>query len=147
MKASDFLSPEERHLVEQAIAGSELHTSAEIRVHLETSYSGDILDRAATVFARLNMHRTRLRNGVLIFLGIENKKFAIIGDIGINRLVPENFWNNTRTIMESHFRNSEFGKGLAEGVRLAGEVLGIHFPHQQDDRNELSNEISFDSSE
>lgn len=147
MKASDFLSPDERRLVEQTIAESERLTSAEIRVHLETSYSGDILDRAATIFARLKMHRTKLRNGVLIFLGIKNKKFAIIGDIGINQLVHDDFWNSTRTIMESHFRNSEFGKGLSEGVRLAGEVLGKHFPHQQDDRNELSNDITFDSSE
>jgi uncharacterized membrane protein len=147
MKASDFLTPGGKLLVEKAIAESELQTSAEIRVHLETSFSGDILDRAASVFARLNMHRTKLRNGVLILLGIKNKQFAVIGDIGINRLVPKSFWDNTRSVMEEHFKRSEFATGLAAGVRLAGDELSKHFPRKPDDINELSNEISFDSNE
>ncbi len=147
MKASDFFTPEGRKLIEQAIAESELYTSAEIRVHVETFFEADVLDRASTVFARLKMHKTALRNAVLIFFGIKNKQFAIIGDSGINKLVPENFWNDAKALMEDHFRKSEFAEGLAAGVKMAGEQLRKHFPHQQDDINELPNEISFDSSE
>jgi uncharacterized membrane protein len=147
MKASDFFTPEGKKLIETAIADSERHTSAEIRVHIETSFDGDVLDRAASVFARLKMHRTALRNGVLIFLGIENKQFAVIGDSGINKLVPENFWDEVKTTMESHFRNAAFDRGLAAGVTLVGEQLRKHFPYQRDDINELSNELSFDGSE
>jgi uncharacterized membrane protein len=147
MKASDFFTSEGRRLIEQAIAESELYTSAEIRVHVETLFTGDILDRAATVFARLKMHRTAQRNAVLIFFGIENKQFAILGDSGINKLVPENFWDDTKASMENHFRNSEFAEGLAAGVKIAGEQLKKHFPHRPDDINELPNEISFDGSE
>jgi len=147
MKASDFFTPEGRKLIEQAIAESELYTSAEIRVHVETFFKDDILDRASTVFARLKMHKTKLRNAVLIFFGIKNKQFAIIGDSGINRLVPENFWNDTKAVMEKHFRNSGFAEGLVAGVRMPGEQLQKHFPHQQDDINELPNDLSFDSSE
>ena len=147
MKASDFFTPEGRKLIEQAIAESELYTSAEIRVHVETFFKGDVLDRASTVFALLNMHKTGLRNAVLIFFGIQNKQFAIIGDTGINRLVPENFWNDAKAVMEDCFRKSEFAEGLAVGVKMAGDQLRKHFPQQQDDINELPNEISFDSSE
>jgi uncharacterized membrane protein len=147
MKADDFFTAEGRKLIEEAIVESELYTSAEIRVHVETFFKGDVLDRASTVFARLNMHKTKLRNAVLIFFGIQNKKFAIIGDTGINQLVHENFWNETKTVMEDHFRSSEFAEGLAAGVRMAGEQLKKHFPHRQDDINELSNELSFDTSE
>jgi uncharacterized membrane protein len=88
-----------------------------------------------------------LRNGVLIFFGIRNKQFAILGDVGINQLVPANFWDETRALMESHFRNSEYAAGLAAGILMAGEQLRKHFPFQKDDINELSNEISFDTTE
>jgi len=147
MQASEFFTPEGRKMIEDAIRKAELNTSGEIRVHIETSFTGDILDRAATVFARLNMHKTKLRNGVLVFFAIKNKQFAILGDAGINRVVPDNFWNNIKTVMESHFVNSEFAVGLSVGVKLAGEQLKKHFPFQKNDANELSNEISFDSSE
>ncbi len=147
MKASEFFTPEGRQLIEQAIADAELDTSGEIRVHVEVVFTGNILDRAASVFAKLGMHRTNLRNGVLIFFAIRNRRFAILGDIGINRLVPENFWDETKAVMESHFRNSEFALGLAVGVKMVGDQLKKHFPHLRNDINELVNDISFDSSE
>jgi uncharacterized membrane protein len=147
MNAKEFFTPEGRQLIEKAILEAELGTSGEIRVHIEAEFEGSILDRAATVFARLNMHKTKLRNGVLIFFGIKNKQFAILGDAGINRVVPGNFWDETRALMESHFRNSEYAPGLALGVKMAGEQLRQHFPYQSDDINEIPNEISFDTSE
>jgi uncharacterized membrane protein len=147
MKAIDFFTPEGRQLIEQAILEAEKDTSGEIRVHVETEFAGDILDRAATIFARINMHKTQLRNGVLIFFGIRNRQFAILGDAGINKAVPDDFWENIKSVMESYFRNSEFATGLAIGVKMAGEQLKKHFPYQTDDLNELTNEISFDTSE
>lgn len=147
MKASEFFTPEQKKLIENAIRDAELDTSGEIRVHIETNFTGDVLDRAATVFAKLNMQKTELRNGVLIYLAIKNRQFAIIGDAGINKVVPENFWNEIKNAMESHFRVSEIALGLAVGVKMAGEQLKRHFPYQKDDTNELSNDISFDSSE
>jgi uncharacterized membrane protein len=147
MKASTFFTPEGRELIVQAITEAELDTSGEIRVHVETDFDGDVLDRAANIFARLNMHKTRLRNGVLIFFSINNKRFAILGDTGINQLVPDTFWNDIKAVMESHFKNSEFALGLSVGIKMAGEQLKKHFPFQKNDINELPNEISFDSSE
>jgi uncharacterized membrane protein len=147
MKASEFFTPEGRQLVEKAILEAELDTSGEIRVHVEIEFTGDILDHASAVFAKLKMHRTNLRNGVLVYFAIKNKKFAILGDAGINQVVPGNFWDDTKKVMESHFRNSEFALGLAVGVKMVGEQLKNHFPHQRDDINELPNELSFDTSE
>jgi uncharacterized membrane protein len=146
MKAADFFTQEEKKFIEQAITQAELNTSGEIRVHVETSFSGDVLDRATKVFAILKMHKTKLRNGVLFFLGLKNRQFAIIGDAGINSVVPENFWNEIKSVMEGHFRNAEFAPGLSAGVMMAGEQLKINFPHQKDDVNELSNEVTFDGS-
>jgi len=147
MKASEFFTPEGRHLIEQAILEAEKDTSGEIRVHVETEFKGDVLDRAATVFATIGMHKTDLRNGVLIYFGIKNRQFAIIGDAGINNVVPEGFWDLTKTSMQKYFTNSDFASGIATGIRMAGSQLKSHFPWQKDDKNELSDEISFDTSE
>lgn len=147
MKANDFFSPEGKQLIERAILEAEKATSGEIRVHVETEFKGNVLDRAASVFATIGMQNTSLRNGVLIYFAIKNRQFAIIGDAGINKVVPDNFWDQTKAAMEGFFRNSEFSSGIAAGVKMAGEQLQKHFPYQKSDLNELSNEISFDTSE
>jgi uncharacterized membrane protein len=147
MRASDLFTPEERKRIKQAIETAELNTSGEIRVHVEVSYNGTLLDRAATVFARLGMHKTALRNGVLFYLAVKKRQFAVIGDAGINKVVHPAFWDETRSVMEGYFKNSEFGEGLAKGILLTGEQLKKHFPHKADDINELPNEISFGKDE
>jgi uncharacterized membrane protein len=143
MKASEFFSKEDQKKIEEAINRAEHKTSGEIRVHIDTRCKGDVLDAAARVFATLNMHKTKLRNGVLIYLALEDRKFAIIGDAGINQKVPANFWDEIKNNMQVHFRNSEFTTGLIHGISMSGTQLRQHFPHAADDVNELSDEISF----
>lgn len=141
--ARDFFTKQEEQQIRQAIMNAELDTSGEIRVHIENKCPGDVMDRAAFIFKKLDMHQTKLRNGVLIYLAVKNRKFAIIGDQGINQVVPENFWDDVKLLMLNHFRNGEFTKGLSEAIALAGKQLQDHFPHQKDDVNELSDDISF----
>jgi len=141
--ARDFFSKQEEQQLRQAIMSAELDTSGEIRVHIENKCPGDVMDRAAFIFKKLNLQETKLRNGVLIYLAVKNRKFAIIGDKGINQVVPENFWDNAKLTMLNHFRNGDFTKGLSEAITLAGKQLRKHFPHQKDDVNELSDDISF----
>lgn len=143
MKAKDFFSADEQKQIVEAIRRAEKNTSGEIRVHLEWHCKGDVLDRAAKTFAMLKMHKTELRNGVLIYLAINDRKFAIIGDAGINAKVPDDFWDSTKELMVSHFKENRMVKGLVEGIAHAGEQLKKHFPYQQDDINELSDDISF----
>jgi len=143
MRASDLFSAEERKKIVQAIGEAELNTSGEIRVHVEISYGGELLNRASTVFARLGMHKTALRNGVLFYLAIKKRQFAVIGDAGINKVVPESFWDGIKSVMETHFRNSQFAEGLIKGIIMAGEQLKTNFPHQANDVNELPDELSF----
>jgi uncharacterized membrane protein len=126
-----------------AIKQAELNTSGEIRVHIENHCKGDVLDRAADIFAMLKMHKTELRNSVLFYLALGDKKFAVLGDAGINAVVPENFWESIKTTMATHFSQSDFAEGLTLGIGMAGEKLKAHFPYQKDDINELPNDISF----
>lgn len=141
--AVNFFSPEQKEDIKMAIQQAELDTSGEIRVHIENTCAGDVLDRSAYLFKKLEMHKTEARNGVLFYLAIENRKFAILGDAGINRLVPENFWDDIKMQMILHFRNNEFAEGLCKGIEEAGKQLKLHFPYQKADVNELSDEISF----
>ena len=143
MKASEFLSKEEQQSILQAIKQAEKDSSGEVRVHLENKCPGDVLDRAAEIFAHLKMHKTDQRNGILFYLAIENKKFAVIGDVGINKVVPEGFWDSIKESLRSYFVEGKFAKGLEVGILMTGEKLKTYFPHQADDVNELPDDISF----
>jgi len=147
IKASTFFTTEQKARVRDAIQEAESGTSGEIRVHIETSLTGNVLDRAAWIFERIGMHATGERNGVLFYLAVKNKQFAIIGDRGINAKVPENFWDKIKDVMQNHFRKGEFTEGLVQGILIAGSQLKEHFPYRKDDINELPDEISFDEPE
>jgi uncharacterized membrane protein len=144
MKAASFFTKEQQVLILASIKEAEKDTSGEIRVHIETSCAEDVLDRAAWVFDKLGMKKTAERNGVLFYLAVSDRKFAIIGDAGINSKVPAGFWDDIKGILQKNFRENRFTEGLTEGISLAGKQLKIHFPYQKSDINELSDQISFD---
>lgn len=141
-KADHFLTKEEEQTVVEAIRMAEKNTSGEIRVHIEKTTSKVPFDRALEVFHELKMDETQLKNGVLIYLAVADKKFVICGDKGINDLVTNDFWDTTKEIMKTQFKNGNFKQGLVDGILMAGEQLKKHFPWSADDTNELSNEIS-----
>ncbi|MES2064505.1 MAG: TPM domain-containing protein [Bacteroidota bacterium] len=134
---------EEQHRIQQAVADAEKNTSGEIRVCMEKTCSDNPLDRAAKYFAQLEMHKTRLRNGVLIYVATVDRKFAVIGDVGINSVVPADFWDSTKEAMLSHFKYGNLVEGIVTGIGQAGEQLKKYFPHLLNDKNELPDDIAF----
>lgn len=143
MAEASFTS-EQKKRIKAAIEEAEVNTSGEIRVHLEDRCKkNNVLDRAAQMFAELDMHKTDARNGVLIYMAVKDHKFAIIGDAGINTKVEDDFWDITKEKMLQHFKSGDLTQGLVEGILCAGERLKEHFPYQKDDKNELSDDISF----
>ena len=143
MNPSEFLGKENERLIKEAIEAAEHQTSGEIRVHIESKCKNDVLDRASWLFKKLKMHETKERNGVLIYLSVSDRKFAIIGDSGIHKVVPEGFWDKIKEIMISHFSKGEFAIGIITGIEKTGEQLKQYFPWKSDDVNELSDEISY----
>jgi uncharacterized membrane protein len=142
-KARRFLTTAQKEQIVRAIQAAERQTSGEIRVHVESSVDGaDPLERAQAVFKQLGMDRTELHNGVLIYLAVLDRKFAIIGDAGIDRVVPDDFWEETKEIIRSHFSAGRFVEGIVYGIQSAGEHLKTHFPYCAGDVNELDDEIS-----
>src|SRR5690606_39642683 len=141
-QVEDFLTAEEEAEVIEAIVEAERNTSGEIRIHLEASTKLDPYKRAQELFHLLKMDNTKEDNGVLIYVAVEDKKFTICGDKGIHKAVPDGFWDSTKDMIQSHFKKGQFKEGLVAGILKAGQELKAHFPWQQDDINELSDEIS-----
>lgn len=139
-----FFSKKDEQRIIAAIREAELQTSGEIRVHLEKEIIGDVQSVGYRIFHEIEMDQTTDRNGVLIFLVPDIRRFAIIGDEGIDKVVPPNFWEDVRDVMQNHFRQKQFVTGVCEGIKLTGQKLKEHFPHAgEDDVNELPDEISY----
>jgi uncharacterized membrane protein len=140
---SKLLTKTEEDKLVAAIAEAEASTSGEIRVHIEKKCDGDAVQRAIEVFEQLGMSKTEKKNGVLFYLASDSKKFAVIGDDGINKIVGKQFWNSTKEILHKHFVKGEFYTGLELSIAEIGKQLKSHFPYHKDDTNELPNDISF----
>ncbi len=138
-----FFSKEEETLIVGAIRKAELATSGEIRVHVEVGAEVAAISVAKRVFYRLGMEKTADRNGVLILLEVDRREFAIIGDEGIDKVVPADFWDSTRDIMQQYFQKGEFARGIELAIGEVGAQLKAYFPYQSDDVNELPDEISY----
>ena len=145
MTPAKYFTPAEKEAIVDAIRETEKNTSGEIRVHIENHAKKATLDRAAQVFADLKMHKTALRNGVLVYVALEDHKLAILGDAGINTKVPAGFWDNITARLAGHFKEGHACRGLCEAILAIGEQLKAYFPYQQNDINELPDDISFGS--
>ena len=143
MKLSKIFSDEEKQNIVDAIAKIESTSSAEVRVHIESKCPASPVDNAVKAFSRLKMYKTRDKNGVLLYVAINSKKCAIVGDVGIDKEVDKNFWNLCCEKMLLSFKENNYSQGIVDALNMAGEELTKHFPIREDDTNELSNEISF----
>jgi len=141
--AKQFFTPEEQQEIVHAIAQAELNTSGEIRVRIETYCRGNVLQHAAKLFHRLEMYKTKERNGVLFYVAVKSHKLAIVGDDGIHKHVKQAFWDELTKTMLVYFAKNQYKEGLIDGITAAGEKLKGYFPRQDDDVNELPDEISF----
>lgn len=138
----DFLTQTQEQEIIDAIRAAEKNTSGEIRVHLERNSDKDPLERAKEVFYFLKMDKTKNKNGVLFYVAVDDKKFSVLGDEGINSLVPDDFWNSIKDTVIQRFSRGSYSDGLKEGILATGQKLKEYFPFQINDKDELSNEIS-----
>jgi len=127
--------------IEAAITAAEQRTAGEIRVVIQAGKVDDPTARAAQEFARLKMHRTAARNGVLFLVAPDARTFAVFGDQGIHEKCGDDFWRGVAAVMESHFRAGDPTTALVEGIARAGELLATEFPRQSDDIDELPNQV------
>lgn len=138
-----FLSEEECALVSGAVAEAEHSTSGEIRIHIDSRCPGEPKERALRTFHALKMERTAARNAVLIYVSPSDRKLAVLGDKGINDVVPDGFWKDVCGLLSSRFASGQFVGGLCEAVSLIGSKLKAYFPYADNDVNELPDEVTF----
>ena len=124
-----------------AIREAEKKTSGEIRVFITRKAVDEPLEIAKRHFVDIGMEKTRERNGVLIYVAPLTQKFAVVGDTAIHARCGEEFWRELAAEMHDHFRESDFTRGLVQGVKKAGALLARHFPRKPDDKNELPDSI------
>lgn len=141
MKAQEYFTETRLSKINASIETAEKNTSGEIRLYVEDRCKEDVMDHAAFLFSKLEMHKTELRNGVLFYLAIQDQKFAILGDGGINSKVERDFWNHIKEAMVVRFKEGQFAEGLEKGISMAGKALAEYFPYQDGDVNELSDDI------
>ena len=137
--------PFDKKQIEAAIVNLEKQSSAELRVYIERKIpltpSISDLERALQVFTLLEMEKTVARNGVLIYIAFKDHKCSVIGDQGIHQYVGGEFWRQICDTMISHFKQKKYNEGIVNAIECIGKELALHFPHQPNDCDELSNEV------
>ena len=141
-EVEDFLTSEEEQRIVKAIRDAEKESSGEIRVHIENDSTKHCLEHAKEIFHLLHMDETVEKNGVLFYVAAHNHQFAIIGDSGIDKVVPHDFWTSVKDTVTREFSKGNRADGLILGILEAGQKLKQFFPYQKIDKNELSDEIS-----
>lgn len=139
-----FLSSDDELAIVQAIQEAEKKTSGEVRVHIEKKCpKKDPIKRAISLFQKLGMHKTDLRNGVIVYVATEDHLLAIWGDEGIHAKVGREFWESTLITLQEDFKTNQIKNGLTKALLDIGEKLQQHFPYQKDDKNELDDSINY----
>ena len=142
-KTDNLLSASDKQQLVQAIQAAEKTTSGEIRVHVESrTKKGDALTRATEIFFKQKMNDTKERNGVLVYVAVEDRKLAIYADQGIYDKVGVEFWYNQVQEMTAQFKEENYVQGMSVVIAEIGKALTHHFPYDRvSDSNELSDEI------
>lgn len=123
---------------------AEKRTSGEIRLFVESKCSYvNALDRAAEIFFGLKMDKTEDRNGVLLYIAMKDRQLAVFGDKGIHEKVGTEFWNNEVKQMLSSFSKENYTEAIVKIIEQIGDALVVHFPYENEDKNELPDDIVF----
>ncbi|MBW8688378.1 TPM domain-containing protein [Chitinophaga rhizophila] len=138
----ELLTEAEKQQLVQAIRESERLTSGEIRLYVESRCKYvNPMERAKELFLQLGMEKTKRRNGVILYIALKDRQFAILGDKGIHEKVGTQFWVKEANLLISYFTRNQIIEGLDACIREIGESLCRYFPFEGDDENELPDDI------
>ncbi len=102
----------------------------------------DEVEEAATIsFFREGLYRTKERTGILIFISVFERRVWVLGDQGINNVVPNDQWEKIVRIITDGIKQKNQAEAICHAVKEVGQMLKEHFPIKPGDRNELKNII------
>ena len=144
-RKKELFTGDEKEIIVKAVRDAEQRTSGEVRVFVERRCRYvNAIDRAIEIFENLQMHKTQLRNAVLVYVAIKDRQLAVFGDEGIHQKVGDEYWANEVVKMINAFNRDNIAEGIAQCVKNIGEALSTHFPFDKDtDKNELPDDIVF----
>jgi|SRR3989440_5576893 len=144
MKPKHFIDKLDDARIIAAIGAAEQKTSGEIRVYISHQLRREALAAARARFFALGMHKTRLRNAVLIYLVPRAHQFALWGDVGVHEKCGEIFWTEISGRMAALLKNELLTEAVEHAVKEVGAALARFFPRESGDSNQLPNEIGHD---
>lgn len=141
-----LLTPEQQEQVVACIREAENSTTGELRVYIESHCTYvDAMDRAWEIFGQLGMMDTVSRNAVLVYLALDDRQFAIVGDeqIYIKAGGPV-FWQAAAAKLKAYLKSEQATEGLCVCVNELAHAMATHFPYDPGiTKNELPDEIVF----
>ena len=96
---------------------------------------------AVDQFLSQNLHTTKGRTGVLIFVSIAEHYAEIIADEGIYQKVDPSHWDEALKAMLGHIKRGEIEQGFLAAIEASADVLAEHFPVSANDEDELPNHL------
>ncbi len=144
-KQTEFFTEAQKGQIVDAIQNAERRTSGEIRLFVESKCRYvEAIDRAKEIFLQLGMEKTAERNATLVYIAVQDRQAAILGDEGIHQKVGQAYWEAEVRKMFQYFRSEQLTEGLCRIITDIGEALHFYFPYNaEQDKNELPDEIVF----
>jgi uncharacterized membrane protein len=140
-----ILSEEEKKLLVSLVKSTEENTSCEIKIHINDFCKGDALAKAIELITKLGLDRTKKRTGIILYLAVKDKKFAIAGDVGIHKILPDNTWHELKDEAIAFFKDEKYVEGFSHCLLKLAKVVEVKFPeNKNDNENEISDDISFE---
>jgi putative membrane protein len=97
--------------------------------------------RAVEEFLAQNLHTTKSRTGILIYISLAEHFAELIADHAIDKKVSQKTWDQIMHELTSHFSRGDRDKGLIIAIEACGKLLSKHFPPGSEDPNELPNHL------
>lgn len=97
--------------------------------------------RAVEQFVVQNLHTTKGRTGVLIFVSVAERHAEILADTGIAGKVPEGTWQEIVDRLTSEIGHGRAADGFVHAIKSTGAHLAKHFPPGTADPNELPDHL------
>jgi putative membrane protein len=96
---------------------------------------------AVEQFLVQDLHTTKGRTGVLIFVSVAERYAEILADTGIDSKVAEGTWQGIVSQMTSEIGAGRPGDGFVHAIEGVAQHLSRHFPPGSHDPNELPDHL------
>lgn len=89
--------------------------------------------RAAEQFLAKNLHLTRERTGVMIYVSLDERMAELVADEGIAQHVGPHVWDQAMAALADGLKRGRPADGFEAAIGLCGEVLAQAFPARPGD--------------